>query len=136
MNISKCCRVEVYKKSIGQNQTAYFCRKCLEACETITWNDPLSYQEELVIFFRYPSDRMRKKTLRSLAESLGKSFQRIRFLENRAAIKILKVNIIKYRILKKRIYDTVKTEQPDKRARWKDVYIQQYEKINKSQDIS
>jgi len=121
---------------MGQNQTAFFCRKCLEPCETIIWNNSLSPQEELVIFHRYPSDRKRKKTLRFLAESLGKSAQRTLYLEKRAAMKMLKVDSIKYKLLKKRIYDTLKTEQPDKRARWKDVFIQQYEKINKSQDIS
>ena len=136
MNISVCCLIEVFEKKIGQNQTAYFCKKCFERCDTIYWNGSLFPQEEFVIFNRFPLDRKRKKTFKTLAESLGKSVQRTRYLEKRAAMKILKVNDIKYKFLKKRIYDTIKTEQPDMRARWKDVFIQQYEKkIEKSQDI-
>lgn len=131
MNISECCLVDVYEKKIGQNQTSYFCRKCLEPCETICWNSLLSPQEELVIFHRYPLDRKRKKTLLSLGKSLEKSSQRTRYLEKRAAMKILKINNIKYKLLKKRIYDTLITEQPDTRARWKEVFIQQYEKNKK-----
>lgn len=135
MNISECCLIEVFEKKIAQNQTAYFCRKCLEPCAAIYWKGSLSPQEELVIFHRYPLDPKRKKTLKSLAESLGKSIQRTRYLEKRAAMKILKENDIKYKFLKKRIYDTLKAEQPDMRARWKDVFIQQYEKNKKSMDI-
>ena len=131
MKISECCQIVVFEKINDQNQTAYFCRKCLEPCDTICWNDSLSPQEELVIFNRFPLDRKRKKTFKTLAESLGKSVQRTRYLEKRAAMKILKVNNIKYKLLKKRMYDTLKAEQPDMRARWKDVFIQQYEKNKK-----
>lgn len=126
MNISECCLVEVFEKKIGHNQTSHFCRKCLEPCVAIYWFSLLSPQEELVIFHRYPLDRKSKKTLISLGESFGNSPQRTRYLEKRAAMKILKINNIKYKLLKKRIYDTLKAEQPDTRARWKNVFIQQY----------
>ncbi|MGD2246386.1 MAG: hypothetical protein PVI11_07565 [Candidatus Aminicenantes bacterium] len=100
----------------------------MKPCKVVYWNNPLSPQEELVIFYRFPSNRRSKKSFRTLAAILGSSVQRVRYLEKRAAIKILKTNSIKYKGLKKRIYDTLSAEHPDTRARWKDVYIRQYEK--------
>lgn len=127
MKISTCCQVVVFEKRTGPNQTTYFCKRCLNSCEIFYWNNPLSPHEELIIFHRYPLDRKEKKSTGSLAKGLGKSSQRIRYIEKRAAMKILKVNDMKYKPLKKRIYEALRTEPSYTRAQWKNVFIEQYD---------
>jgi len=120
----------VFEKRTGSNQTTYFCRRCLNPSEIFYWNNSLSPLEDLIIFHRYPLDRRRKKSTKSLAKSLVRSIPRIWYLEKRAAMKILKINNMKYETLKQRIYKAVKSEPTYSRARWKDVFIKQYEDSN------
>ena len=131
MKISKCCKVEVFEKKMEPNQAAYFCRRCLKSCEILYWFDPLSPNEEEIISKRYLSDR-KKKSVKSLAKSLGISTSRILHLEKRAAMKILKMTDVKSESLKERIYKELKAEPSVTRAKWKNAFIEQY-KENKSQ---
>lgn len=128
MKVSRCHRVAVIEKRTEPNQTICICRRCFQPCSVIDWKSPLTPHEEWIIVQRYLSGGKRRRSLRSLAKSLGKSGSRVYQLEKRATMKILHMDDKKYEHLKMRLYDAFKAEQSDNRAHWKDIFIEQHEK--------
>lgn len=130
MKISRCHRVAVIEKRAEPDQTIHFCRRCFQPCDVIDWESPLTPHEEWIIVQRYFYGSKKKRAIRSLAKTLGKSAPRIYQQERRAAMKILDMNDSRYELLKKGLYEALKAEQSDNRAQWKDIFIEQYERKN------